>query len=185
MLAGEKVRLRSLEREDLPKIWQWSNDEEVMYYWGMPGFSISLAEIEHRFSRTLDARDATRKWFIIETLDKKPIGRMMYFNLDRRHHHAEIAIQIGEKEYWGQGYGTEATMLFLDYLFNELGLHRVYLYTQDYNPRAYRSYEKCGFVKEGVVRHRYFVNGQYHDGFLMGILRHEFNHKFKGRHGEG
>ena len=184
MLKGNKVRVRPLEREDLHTVWRWLNDEEVMYYWASPGSMIPMAELERHFSQSFEAAD-TRRLFIIDDEEQRPIGQMMYFNLDRRHRRAEVAILIGEKDCWDKGYGTEAMLLLLDYLFNELGLHRVYLHTQDYNLRAIKSYEKCGFVREGVVRERYFVKGKYHDGFLMGILSHEFNQRFDTRLGGG
>lgn len=72
-------------------------------------------------------------------------------------------------------------MTLLNYLFNELQLHKVYLWTQSYNTRAQRCYEKCGFVREGVHRESAFVKGEYYDSLLMGILRHEFNQRDKGR----
>ena len=178
MIKGKKVRLRAVEKTDLPKIWEWFNDEEVMYYWSSPGNTVSLAQLEHQFllpSELWDPRvTPARKMLIIETLEGVAIGQIGYFDLFTRHRSVEVFILIGEKDYWGKGYGTDAMMSFLNYLFNELGLNRVYLYTQSYNSRAYASYKKCGFVDEGVARQRYFVNGEYHDGFLMSVLRREF-----------
>lgn len=178
MIKGKKVRLRAVEKTDLPKMWEWFNDEEVMYYWAFPDNTVSLAQLEHQFllpSELWDPRvTPTRRIFIIETIEGVAIGQIGYFDLSTRHRRAEVLILIGEKDYWGKGYGTDAMMFFLNYLFNELGLNRVYLYTQSYNRRAYASYKKCGFVDEGVARQRYFVNGEYHDGLLMGVLRHEF-----------
>lgn len=187
MIKGEKVRLRAVERADLPKLWQWRNDDEVMYYWVFPGFTVSMAELEQRFTRYAQVFEPTQvprfREFIIETLDGTAIGIMAYMHLDIRHRHAEVIIQLGEKDCWGQGYGTDAMMAFLDYLFNELNLNRVYLHTQPYNPRAIASYEKCGFVREGVLRQWYFVKGQYHDSYLMSILRGDF--KRRTRHEQG
>jgi len=88
-------------------------------------------------------------------------------------------MQIGEKEYWGRGYGTDTMITFLDYLFNELGLHRVYLRVQSYNTRALKCYEKCGFIQEGVLRHHCFTRGKHYDELLMGILRDEFNQRHR------
>jgi len=181
MIKGKKVRLRPVEKTDLPKIWEWLNDEEVMYYWASPDNTVSLAQLEHQFllpSEPWDPRGTpARQILIIETIEGVAIGQIGYFDLSTRHRRAEVLTQIGEKDYWGKGYGTDAMMSFLNYLFNELGLNRVYLYTQSYNRRAYASYKKCGFVEEGVARQRYFVNGEYHDGFLMSVLRHEFNRR--------
>ena len=174
MIKGEKVALRAIEREDLPKIWEWLNDEEVMYYWSMPGITVSLAELEHHFSRSAETKEPGRRWFTIETRDRLPIGIIAYFDLRERHHRAEIAIIIGDKEYWGKGYGADAIMALLRFLFNELGLNRVHLRVAEFNTRAIKCYEKCGFAKEGTLRQWFFVEGRYHDGFLMSILRQEF-----------
>jgi len=177
MITGEKVRLRAVERSDLPKMCQWLNDEEVMYYWGHPGSTTSLAEVERWFNEGLERSRQDRKTYIIETLDGVAIGQISYEHLSMKNRNAELGIQIGEKEYWDKGYGTDAIMAFLNYLFNELQLHRVWLGTESYNARAQRCYEKCGFIREGVEREAAFVKGEYHDGISMSILRREFDQR--------
>lgn len=179
MITGNKVRLRALERSDLPKMCQWLNDEEVMYYWAHPGNTTSLAEVERWYEEGLERRRQDSKHYIIETLDGVAIGRISYEHLTMKNRNAELGIQIGEKDYWDKGYGTDAIMAFLDYLFNELQLHRVWLGTESYNTRAHRCYEKCGFVREGAHREGVFVKGEYHDSLIMGVLRHEFNKRSK------
>jgi len=178
MITGKKVRLRALEKSDLPKICQWLNDEEVMYYhWGHPGNTTSLAEQERWFDDQLERRRQDEKGYIIETLEGVAIGEIVYEHLSTKDRNAELGIQIGEKDYWEKGYGTDAVMTLLNYLFNELQLHKVYLWTQSYNTRAQRCYEKCGFVREGVHRESAFVKGEYYDGLFMGILRREFDQR--------
>jgi RimJ/RimL family protein N-acetyltransferase len=85
-----------------------------------------------------------------------------------------VAIAMGEREYRGRGYGTEAMQLMLRYGFSELNLHRVSLCVFDYNPRAIRSYEKCGFRHEGRMREIIQRDGEWHDLIFMGILREEW-----------
>ena len=179
MITGKKVRLRAMERCDIPNTSKWLNDEEGMYYEGHPGNTISLAEAERRFNEELERRPQDRKDYIIETLDGIPIGRIRYVDLSVKDRNAGLGIHIGEKDYWGKGYGTDAVMTLLNYLFNELQLHRVWLGTESYNLRAQRCYEKCGFVKEGVDRESRFVDGQYNDRISMGILSREFNQQAK------
>jgi RimJ/RimL family protein N-acetyltransferase len=182
MITGDKVRLRAVEKSDLPKICQWLNDEEVMYYWGDPGNTTSLAEVERWFNQELERSRQDRKTYIIETLDGVAIGRIMYARLSLKDRSAEVdAVQIGEKDYWDKGYGTDAVMTLLKYLFNELQLHRAYIGTESYNKRAQRCYEKCGFVKEGVFREGTFVKGKYYDSITMGILSHEFDQLLASR----
>jgi RimJ/RimL family protein N-acetyltransferase len=81
---------------------------------------------------------------------------------------------LGEKAYWGQGFGTDATRTALAFAFGELNLHRVELEVFDFNPRAMRCYEKAGFRYEGIRRQAFFRNGRYHDIHLMAILDSEF-----------
>ena len=85
-----------------------------------------------------------------------------------------IGIGLGAREYWGQGYGTDAMQTLLRYAFTEMNLRRLTLLVFDYNPRAIRSYEKCGFVKEGTVRGVLQREGQRWDWHYMGILKEEW-----------
>ena len=87
---------------------------------------------------------------------------------------AWVGIGLGDRGDWGQGYGTEALQLILRYGFTELHLHRVSLTVLAANPRAIRSYEKCGFVREGEVRDAARYDGQYYDEVVMGLLRDEW-----------
>ena len=124
--------------------------------------------------------DYPSKQFIIESEEGNPIGRIFYEHLDTKHQRTEIGMHIGEKEYWGRGYGTDVMITFLDYLFNELGLHRVYLRVQSYNTRGLKCWEKCGFTQEGILRDHSFTRGEYHDDLVMSMLRDEFNQRHKG-----
>ena len=81
---------------------------------------------------------------------------------------------IGNKTYWGKGYGTDALVTFLRFLFAQWNFHRISLDTWDENIRAIKAYQKVGFKLEGRQREARFVLGNYHDAILMGLLREEF-----------
>ena len=85
-----------------------------------------------------------------------------------------LGIIIGDKAYWGQGYGTDAVRAMLSWAFGWLNLNRVYLTVYAYNERAIGCYLKCGFLQEGTMRQAHYSEGQYHDHLMMGILRNEF-----------
>jgi len=87
---------------------------------------------------------------------------------------AFVGIGVGEREFWGKGYGTDAMLVVLRFAFQELNLRRVSLNTFEYNPRAIRSYEKAGFVHEGRARGFLHREGQRWDLIYMGILREEW-----------
>jgi RimJ/RimL family protein N-acetyltransferase len=58
---------------------------------------------------------------------------------------------IGDKAYWGQGYGTDAVLAILDYVFNQAAWQSLFLKTLDWNMRAHKCFEKCGFVRKGTL----------------------------------
>jgi RimJ/RimL family protein N-acetyltransferase len=173
-IPGKKVRLRAIERSDIPTFVRWLNDPEVTQYLKvyMP---MSQAQEERWFEAQLEQRDG----FIlgIETLDGKLIGNVALAHIDWKNSRAGLGIVLGEKEYWGQGYGTDAITALLGFAFKQMNLHSVHLTAYEYNKRAIRCYEKCGFKLEGRMRQAHFCGGQYHDELAMGILREEFSGK--------
>ena len=105
--------------------------------------------------------------------DDKLIGFLgLWLNLI--HSEVWVGIGIGERDYWGKGYGTDAMKLCLCYSFLELGAQRVSLGVHEYNPRAFRAYEKAGFRLEGRTRQDMAREGRRTDSLWMGILREEW-----------
>lgn len=183
MIYGERIRFRGIERADLPTFVKWINDPEVLagigIYW-----PYSEAEEDDWFERMLkhpqdehilaiEVRQSARETAEGEAESWKLIGSIGFFPIDHRNQSAEFGINIGEKSYWNQGYGTEAVRLLCQYGFNTLNLHRIFLRVFETNPRAIRAYEKAGFVLEGRQRQAEFRNGKYIDTLVMSILRDE------------
>ncbi len=81
---------------------------------------------------------------------------------------------IGDKDYWGKGYGTDAMRVLMRLAFDRMNLHRLWLQVHDFNQRAIASYEKCGFKRWGMLRDGKFSRGRYHDTIVMGILESEY-----------
>lgn len=120
--------------------------------------------------------------FLIRTLaDDRLIGFIGLFGVRWTHGDAWVGIGIGDRAYWGKGYGSDAMRVALRFAFTELNLHRVSLFLFDYNTRALRSYEKVGFVVEGRLRQAMARGGQRQDDLCMGILRDEWEEKVKSR----
>jgi RimJ/RimL family protein N-acetyltransferase len=181
VIYGERVRLRAIEREDVPRFVRWFNDPEVRQFLTMYR-PLSRAE-EERWVESL----ASRREDIVLAIEVRAgdqwvhIGNVGLHRIDWKNRTATLGIVIGEREYWGKGYGTEAVRTMLRYAFEELGLNRVELETYSFNPRAIRCYEKAGFKREGVRRQALYRNGKFHDVILMGILRDEFEEMNDGR----
>lgn len=120
-------------------------------------------------------KEAPQFFFIILTLaGDKPIGVIELSGLDWTAGDAFLGIGLGERQYWGQGYGSDALEILLRYAFRELGLRRVSLTVFEYNPRAIHTYEKAGFQNEGRLRQWLNRDGRRWDLLVMGILRQEW-----------
>ena len=114
-------------------------------------------------------------FLLIRTLrDQKTIGLIGMDGIRWVHGDAWIGIGLGDRDYWGKGYGTDAMLVIQRYAFEELGLHRLSLTVFEYNQRAIRSYEKAGFVEEGRARKFLKRGGRRYDMLFMGILRDEW-----------
>ncbi|MGD8554017.1 MAG: GNAT family protein [Anaerolineales bacterium] len=175
MILGERVRLRAIERDDLPRYVEWFNDPEVRQYLNL-FLPMSLPEEERWFEQMLD-RDPVERPLAIDVKPKDKwvhVGGCGLFNVDARAHSAEFGISIGDKTYWDQGYGTEAVRSLLRHAFETLNLRRISLNVFEYNERAISVYQRVGFKEEGRLRQAKFHQGRYWDTLVMGILRHEW-----------
>ena len=174
MLKSERVTLRGLTREDLPRLWEFNNDVEVeLAGGGDPPIPQSLERLQAEFDQDAarGGRDGAR--FAI-VADGKFIGQCALFRFNDTAQTCELGIAIGDKAYWGQGYGREAVRLLLDYAFRLRNMRKVYLTVNSNNERAYRMYSACGFVEEGRWRAHVWHAGAYIDLVCMGILREEW-----------
>jgi len=179
MIIGERIRLRAIERDDIPRFVDWLNDPEViagllinlpMSNWDETRWFEKLAErpAEER-PLALDARLPDASW--------KHIGNVGLHQIEWVNRSAEFGIFIGDKSFWNHGYGTEATLLTLKHGFETINLNRIYLHVFETNLRAVHVYTKIGFVPEGRLRQTLFRNGRYTDTHVMSVLRSEWDAK--------
>lgn len=173
MIEGKKIRIRAIEKTDIDEIMKWINDPEVMKNLLMR-YPVSRFQEEKWIENALSSDNPRNKVFALETHDGIYLGGIGLHAIDWENRNAEAGIVIGKKEYWNKGYGTDAMITLLEFAFNQMNMHRVYLRVFGYNLRGVKSYEKCGFKKEGVLRKDRYQNGEYHDTIIMGILRDEF-----------
>lgn len=177
MIYGDRVRLRAIERSDIPTFVRWFSDPEVRRYLLMYA-PPSSAQEEQWFEDTLQRQQRREDFiFVVEARvgdEWVPIGNVGLHRINWKDRWAVFGIALGEKAHWDKGYGTDATRTMLRFAFEELNLHRVELEVLDENARARHCYEKAGFRYEGTRRQAAFFEGRYHDSHLMSILREEF-----------
>lgn len=174
MLYGKGLRLRAIERADIPNFVRWFNDPEVRRFL-LRHRPLSQAEEERWFEEQLSRTDTLILAIEVQVGEEwVHIGNIGLHRIDLKNRTATLGIVIGEKAFWGKGYGREALRVLLRYAFFELGLHRVELETFAFNERALRCYRAVGFKEVGVRRQALFRDGAFHDLILMDLLAEEF-----------
>jgi RimJ/RimL family protein N-acetyltransferase len=177
LFRGELVRLVVDDPQTVAESFsRFTRDTE---YWRLansnPVRALSSKAVQDWLERNPENTRGDQFEFSIHTLqDDLLIGDVGLDGVRWNHGEAFVGIGIGDREYWGKGYGTDAMRLILRYAFGELNLQRVSLNVFEYNPRAIRSYEKLGFIHEGRARGVLRREGQRYDLVFMGILRDEW-----------
>jgi RimJ/RimL family protein N-acetyltransferase len=170
---GETVALGPLRRDLLGLYLQWINDFEVIRTLGAPLRPMTW-EAEEAWYQRASKGEGDVVFVIYERATMRPIGSTGLHDIDYRHQTAEFGLLIGEKDCWGQGYGTEVTRLMLDYGFTALGLHNIMLCVHSYNERGLRAYKRAGFRVIGRRREAHRLAGKAYDIVLMDCLSSEF-----------
>lgn len=168
VLEGAAVRLRPIADADTDLIVKWRNTPSVVQNFIFR--QTFTPEMHRSWLATKVATGQVVQYIIIDKADDKPIGSVYYRDIDNHNRSAEYGIFIGEESARGKGLGTETAKLFIDFGFAELQLHRISLRVLAENTAARRSYEKAGFVQEGVFRDMELLDGQYRDVVFMARL---------------
>ncbi|MFO1443886.1 GNAT family N-acetyltransferase [Bacillus sp. Bva_UNVM-123] len=177
LFESSRVKLRKMTKEDTELYHKWRNEIEVMYSTN-PSLDVYPMEATKEFvDHVILGSHSGKSYIMVEKGNEIPIGIVSLINIDYKNRNAECIIDIGEKEYWGKGYGSEGLKLLLDYVFYEMNLHRVYLKVFSFNDRAVRLYNKIGFQQEGSSRQSLFRDGEWHDIIHMGLLQKEYFEK--------
>ena len=152
VVRGRLVVLRHKRLEDAEDDYRWRVDPELAELDATVAMRLSLDDFRSRIAQELRYPTAWVKRFAIDTLDGVHIGNCMAYDLDTVTGEGEVGIMVGERAYWGQGYGTEAVALLVDECFAMNAIRRLYLHTLDWNERARRAFAKIGFREVRPVR---------------------------------
>ena len=187
LLIGQLVSLTAVGPDrDAEIIARWSHDSQ---FWRLAHTEPALPVLPRYVKQKLEERPADLHGFAIRTLaDDRLIGLIGLYTVFWPPHEAFMGIQIGERDFWGKGYGTDALRVLLRYAFDELNLQRISLGVLEGNERAMRSYEKCGFRYEGRERQAWTYDGRRWDEIYMGLLHAEWHAMTNGQsegHQEG
>jgi RimJ/RimL family protein N-acetyltransferase len=176
LFDGALVRITAEEPRTFAEAWvRWNRDSEFSRLSNASAaYPSGIKQAQAWFEKPLEKDDPNNFSFAIRTLDGNRLIGGAELEVCWNNRETFLGIGIGEREYWGKGYGSDALRVLLRYAFSELNLHRVALDVFEYNPRAIRCYEKVGFTREGSVRGFLERDGRRWDLVFMGILREEW-----------
>lgn len=174
-LQGKRVRFTPLQLDNIYTHFAWNNDPELNHLDSeLPYAKESFGEFKRRFERLLYHPPFNSQDFEIYAEDGTLIGVAFIADISEHNRHCTISITIGDRDYWGKGYGRDALKVVLDYCFGELGMHRVDSQTFEYNMAWKRLVEWAGFNREGVQRDYLFRDGRYWDKEVYSLLLPEY-----------
>lgn len=163
-LEGENIELRTIEEEDLEFVRDNFNHPEVMDK--MSYFRpVNLEQEKKWFENNVVEGDDVH----LAICEDGEMRGIISLKMTKGEEGAEIGLWIA-KDYHGQGLGTVASRLIIEYGFSELGLHRVTAKAFECNRGSQRIWEKLGFEKEGELRGKIYRDGSYENVYVYGVL---------------
>ena len=187
-----RVNLKAVRREDIVRLIEWLNDEEVNESWfGRYNYG-DVAHLGYEPEKMLSAskseweevfndphHEPHRDIFSIYTVDGLHIGEGQ-LSIDEALGDAQISILIGKKDVWHKGYGKATVMALLEHIFDKLNLYRAWVDIPEYNLNAKNLFQQLGFQHEGTLRKSRPHDGSRHNSHIMGMLIEEYRQVFPG-----
>lgn len=178
-LTGENIYLSPLSRNDVSeKYINWLNDKEVCRDNSHSTFPNTKSKTLS-YIRSLENSKDEIAFAIRWKKNDIHIGNIAIKKIDRINRSAELAIIIGDKDYWNKGAGSEAYRLMIDYGFNTLNLNRLSSGQTVNNTGMINVCKKMGMKKEGLLREVLYKNGEYIDAVIYSIIKKDFKNKNK------
>ncbi len=189
LFTGDRVMLSSIDQEkDAAVEAKWTQDAEYLRLLNTkPALPLSVAQVKKRYEKIEKDAEESKNMFYF-AIRAKPaenenaerlIGFVQLHWIEWNHGTGFIKIGLGDAEFRGKGYGTEAMRLILRYAFSELNLFRLAAVIPEYNQAALRLFHKVGFVQEVCRRKALKRDGQEWGLIHVGILKDEWEEKMK------
>ena len=172
-LETPRLILRRAQIEDAEKMFHnWANDKEVTKYLTWPPHSnIQVTQkVLESWVESYEKEDYYQ-WMIVLKEINEPIGSIMASTVGRAQS-AHVGYCIGKK-WWHQGIMSETLQAVMDFLFNEVGYHRVEAMHDSNNPNSGKVMAKCGMKYEGTLRMADRNNQGICDACYYGLLAEE------------
>lgn len=170
---NRRVYLRALEPDDYKTSILWRKDSQI---WDMLGGLRRYVSEEYEkawVEKAIFDTDNIR-WAVCCTEDSRHIGNVYMTDIDRINRSCQSHILIGDKNYWGNGYGREALSEAINYMFREQNINRITAVIIENNVASLKMHEKIGYKVEGLMRESVYKNGEYKHQYILSLLKHEY-----------
>ena len=171
-MSGVKCSIRPIRLSDATQHYvDWLNDKDVNKYLESRFSPATLSSV-HAYVRDAMKEPDTYFFAILDSKSGQHIGNIKLGPINRHHLFAEIGFLIGDKIFWGKGCGSEAIQLVEQLAFGELGIHKLTAGAYANNIGSIKVLEKCGFIREGLLKSQCLCDGEFVDGIRFGKLKH-------------
>lgn len=170
LLRSDRLYYRRLEDGDAGGPYcRWMNDPEVTRYLVSGARQYSPEDLKTYIAETNAAANALLLGFF-ESETGRHLGNVKLGDVRERHKRADLGIVVGDREKWGQGFGSEAIRSVTSYAFASLGLHKLTAGCYEENLGSCKAFLKAGYVQEGFRRDQFFANGVFVNEILLGCV---------------
>ncbi len=181
LIYGTRTALRRFEERmtdaEIARLYKWGRDEEVLRWSGGSPTELSEEDFREHIRAERLYGPTNRRAFLLFARESNNrlelIGRLGIFSIDWDKKQGELGIVIGEKKYWGHGYGRDAVQTLVHHVFTTSSLNRIYLYTFADNYRAQHAFTAAGFREVSRGR-RYTPDIGEFEGIEMHVTRADF-----------
>jgi len=168
-LQGEKVKLKTVEQEDLEFLRDNINDPNVRTFLTVRKPQ-NMKQEEEFYENVISSEDGVH--LAIHNQDGI-VGVISLEEDEKEVGIAEIGIWISPENH-RNGYGTEAAELITSYGFETLDLHKIIARAYGTNKGSQKIWERLGFAKEGELREQIYRKGRREDAYIYGVLKTEW-----------
>jgi RimJ/RimL family protein N-acetyltransferase len=151
-INGKKIKLREKKLSDVRNDYRWQTDLELSELDATATLEASFSAYLLDYSSNIHRKDHRRFPLAIDTLEGRHIGNCTCYDINIGKAEAQVGIMIGDKDYWGKGYGTDAVKTLVGHIYKTSDFNRLYLKTLDWNNRAQKCFSKCGFTTYGTLK---------------------------------
>ncbi|HEY9080140.1 GNAT family protein [Magnetovibrio sp.] len=174
-LSGSDLILRTISIEDCNATYvDWLNNPEIT------GFLVGVRNHVHdldgvrRFVQSVLESENAILFAIVDRQSNRHIGNIKIGPIDWSNESSHVSLFIGEREFWGKGYASQAISLVVSYGFTKLGLNRLEAGVVDGNSASLKAFLRNGFREEGLMRRAFKWRDDYQDNRWLALLRDEW-----------